>query len=38
MTGKDVPASGHVLGTRGLGQGLDLAGQVMLLPWLAWAV
>lgn len=38
MTGKDVPASGHVLGARGLGQGLELAGQVMLLPWLAWAV
>lgn len=38
MMGKDVPASGHVLGARGLGQGLELAGQVTLLPWLAWTV
>lgn len=38
MMGKDVPASGHVLGARGLGQGLELAEQLTLLPWLVWTV
>lgn len=38
MMGKDVPASGHVLGAGGLGQGLQLVGWVTLLPWPAWSV